>query len=128
VLRQRAFFSGRQVHADGSTDLAWFAADGLPMEERWDGPASTVLQALYEGARISQQSVLVVVNGAAHPAEVTLPKAPGAAAYDLLWDSADDRPAPPGDPVPAGTTITMVAASMRVWSSKDGRSSVADPA
>jgi glycogen operon protein len=126
VLRQRAFFSGRQVHADGSTDLAWFAADGLPMEERWDGPAAHVLQALYEGTRLSQQSVLVVVNGAAHPAEVTLPKAPGATAYDLLWDSADDRPAPPGDPVPAGTTITMLAASMRVWSSTDGRPSVAD--
>ena len=42
VLRQRAFFSGRQVHADGSTDLAWFAADGHPMGERWDGPAAHV--------------------------------------------------------------------------------------
>src|SRR6478735_2915283 len=120
VLRQRAFFSGRQVHADGSTDLAWFAADGLPMEERWDGPASTVLQALYEGARISQQSVLVVVNGAAQPAEVTLPKGPGATAYDLLWDSADDRPATPDGAADAGTAVAMQAASMHVWRSTAG--------
>jgi glycogen operon protein len=115
VLRQRTFFSGRQVHADGSTDLAWFGADGQPMGERWDGPAVAVLQGLYNGAAISERSVLLVVNGSAGAVDVTLPTAPGAAAYEKLWDSADERPTPPGPPVAAGDFVTMRAASMHVW-------------
>ncbi|KRF48368.1 glycogen debranching protein [Terrabacter sp. Soil811] len=120
VLRQRAFFSGRQIHADGSTDLAWFASDGHPMGDRWDGPAAHVLQALYDGARLDQQSVLIVVNGSAQKAEVTLPKAPGATAYELLWDSAGERPTPPAGDCAAGTPVAMEAASMRVWRSTAG--------
>src|SRR3954454_2977769 len=126
VLRQRAFFSGRQVHSDGSTDLAWFAADGRPVAERWDGPAVDVLQALYNGAWLSHRSVLVVVNGSARAADVTLPVAPGTTAYRLLWDSADDRPADPGAAIAAGTSTTMQAASMRVWCSVDDQPAVAD--
>jgi len=121
VLRQRAFFSGRQIHADGSTDLAWFGADGEPMGHRWDGPAVHVLQALYNGAWLAHQSVLVVLNGSAGPADVTLPPAPGTTAYQLLWDSGADRPAPPGAPVDAGTLVRMWPASMRVWSATEGR-------
>jgi len=119
VLRQRTFFSGRQIHADGSTDLAWFASDGTPMGHRWDGPAVDVLQALYNGAWLAQQSVLVTLNGSAHAVDVTLPTAPGTTAYVLLWDSSDDRPAPAGEPVGAGTVVTMGAASMRVWRAVD---------
>ena len=115
VLRQRTFFSGRQIHEDGSTDLAWFGSDGAPMGHRWDGPAVDVLQALYNGAWLDHESVLITLNGSAGPADVTLPTAPGTTAYQLLWDSGDDRPAPPGEPVGAATVVTMDAASMRVW-------------
>ncbi|GAB2757167.1 glycogen debranching protein GlgX [Terrabacter koreensis] len=117
VLRQREFFSGRQIHEGGSTDLAWFAADGELMGHRWDGPAVDVLQALYNGAWFSQQSVLVVVNGSARKTEATLPHAPGVTAYQLLWDSADERPTAPGEPVQSRSVVTMDAASMRVWCS-----------
>ncbi|MFM6850651.1 MAG: glycogen debranching enzyme GlgX, partial [Terrabacter sp.] len=117
VLRQREFFSGRQIHEGGSTDLAWFAADGELMGHRWDGPAIDVLQALYNGAWFSQQSVLIVVNGSARKTEVTLPDAPGVTAYQLLWDSCDARPTAPGEPVRSRTVVTMDAASMRVWCS-----------
>jgi glycogen operon protein len=120
VLRQRAFFSGRQIHADGSMDLAWFGADGEPMGHRWDGPTVDVLQALYNGAWLSHQSVLVTLNGSARPADVTLPTAPGTTAYELVWDSTDDRPAPPGGPVDAGSVVSMGAASMRVWCAVEG--------
>jgi glycogen operon protein len=120
VLRQRAFFSGRQIHSDGSTDLAWFGADGEPMGHRWDGPAVHVLQALYNGAWLAHQSVLIVLNGSAQSVEVTLPEAPGTTAYELLWDSYDDQPSPPGEPVDAGTTVPMGAASMRVWCAVEG--------
>lgn len=119
VLRQRSFFTGRPVHTDGSTDLAWFAGDGGPMGHRWDGPAEHVLQALYNGLWHDQQSVLVVVNGAAEAVDVTLPTAPGTAAYELVWDSSDARPSEPGAPVPAGSRLPMGPASMRVWCAVD---------
>jgi len=115
VLRQRAFFSGRQVHADGSTDLAWFAVDGLPVGNRWESPALDVLQALYNGAALGQESVLVVVNGSAWAADVTLPPAPGVTAYRLLWDSVDERPLGLQEVLDPGTPVPMVGASMRVW-------------
>lgn len=119
VLRQRDFFLGRQVHPDGSKDLDWYGGDGQPMRDRWDGPAVDALQALYDGAYLGLDSVLLSFNGSALGAEFTLPAAPGAAAYTLLWDSADERPAEPGEPVPAGADVTMTPASMRVWRAVD---------
>ncbi|WP_353510620.1 glycogen debranching protein GlgX [Intrasporangium sp.] len=119
VLRQRQFFSGRQVHADGSTDLAWYGGDGKEMGRRWDGLAVDALQALFNGAWQGHRSVLLQVNGSAWAAEVTLPSAPGSAAYDLLWDSAQERPAARGPSVPAGTDVTMSPSSMRLWSAHD---------
>ncbi|EWT02262.1 glycogen debranching protein [Intrasporangium oryzae NRRL B-24470] len=115
VLRQRPFFTGRPGNPDGTTDLAWFAADGGPMDHRWDAPGTHVLQAFYNGTSIDQQSVLISVNGAAHPAEVRLPVEAGPAAYELLWDSTDEKPAPRGESANAGTAVTMGPASMRVW-------------
>jgi glycogen operon protein len=115
VLCQRSFFSGRKVHPDGSTDLAWYAGDGQLMGHRWDGPAVDVLQALYDGAYLGQRSVLIAVNGSAWAAEVTLPRAPGATAYELLWDSSDPRPSPGSPPMKPGQDATMGPASMRVW-------------
>ena len=115
VLRQRPFFTGRPAREDGSTDLAWYAVDGEPMGQRWDGPAVDAIQAFYNGAAIGERSVLICVNGAPRPVEMTLPAAPGPAAYELLWDSTDEKPAPPDEPEAAGATVTMGAASMRVW-------------
>ena len=117
VLRQRSFFHGRQVHEDGSTDLAWFGADGHPMGDRWGGSSVEVVQALYGGVWLGHRTVLLSLNGAAREVEATLPTSPGTTAYELLWDSNDDVPAPPGGPVGAGTVVTMAPASMRVWRS-----------
>jgi glycogen operon protein len=115
VLRQRTFFHGREVHADGSTDLAWFGGDGDPMGHRWHGPSVDVLQALFSGVHLGEESVLLAVNGSAWSAEVTLPLAPGIEAYALVWDSDDERPQPPGAPRLPGDEVTMGPASMRVW-------------
>ena len=121
VLRQRAFFSGRQIHADGSTDLAWFAADGHPMGDRWDGPAAHVLQALYDGARLAQQSVLIVVNGSARPGRGHA--ADGARCDGLraaLGQRARIGPLPRPEPSTRAPRVAMGAASMRVWRSTAG--------
>ncbi|MCW2830426.1 MAG: glycogen debranching enzyme GlgX [Aeromicrobium sp.] len=114
VLRQRSFFSGRQVHDDGSTDLAWFGPDGHPMGEHWPTSPDFV-QALFDGAWLGQLTVLLSLNGAAHEVQMTLPTPPGATAFELLWDSNDETPCAPGEPVTAGSPVTMAASSMRVW-------------
>ncbi|AXG13882.1 glycogen debranching enzyme GlgX [Intrasporangium calvum] len=119
VLRQRQFFSGRQVHPDGSTDLAWYGGDGHEMGRRWDGPAVDALQVLFNGAVVGHRSVLLSLNGSAWAAELTLPAAPGSAAYELLWDSADERPGTRGPRVAAGSEFTMSASSLRVWTAFD---------
>ena len=104
VLRQPTFFTGREVHEDGSTDLAWFDLDGHPMENgRWEDPSTRTLQMLLNGAWIGRASVLVVLQGAPDPAEVTLPSVAGLTAYQLLWDSTEERPGPPAAPTLSGT-------------------------
>ena len=85
------------------------------MGDRWDGPTVDVLQALFNGGPLGHDSLLLTLNGSAWAAEVTLPRAPGAAAYDLLWDSAWERPGGTGLLVPAGGEAPMTSASLRLW-------------
>ena len=93
VLRQRAFFSGRQIHADGSTDLAWFGADGAPHGRPLGRPRRRTCSRPSTTGRGSRSSRCSSSStGRRDPADVTLPAAPGATAYELLWDSAR-RPA-----------------------------------
>jgi glycogen operon protein len=115
VLRQRAFFTGRAREEGGLPDLSWYGGDGIPMGSRWDDPTVDVVQALFDGGPLGHDSLLLVLNGDALAAEVTLPHIPGSAAYDLLWDSASERPDGPLLPVPAGEEAPMTGASLRLW-------------
>ena len=102
VLRQRTFFTGREVHEDGSMDLAWFGAHGEPMDNKhWEDPATRTLQMLLNGAWIGQTSVLVVLHGG-EAGTVTLPAVPGLMAYELVWDSTDERPQTRAEQAPTG--------------------------
>ncbi|MBI4941534.1 MAG: glycogen debranching protein GlgX [Actinobacteria bacterium] len=127
VLRQDRFFAGRPVHAWGTKDLAWFAADGTEMEhERWHDPDQRVLL-MYLHAVVpdgfgehTDGSLLVVVQGAPEPVDVVLPGRPWARRYRLLWDSATERPQPAAEQageVPGGSTVTVAATSLRVYAS-----------
>ncbi len=112
MLRQGRFFAGRPVHADGTKDIAWFGPDGTEMDHaRWHDPGLRVLQmylhavALGDGAAPRDESLLVVLQGAADPQQVRLPGRPWARDYRLLWDSADERPPEPVAPGPAGPGV-----------------------
>jgi len=119
VLRQRAFFTGREAHEDGGADLAWFGSDGEEMQAgHWENPATRTLQMLLDGGSLGEQSVLVVLHGEAAPGKVTLPDGPRHAAYQLLWDSTDERPRAPGEPVLPGP-VEIGPASIRVYRTVD---------
>jgi glycogen operon protein len=94
VLRQRCFFGNRAPHEDGTLDLAWFDADAAPVDAgRWHDPRTRVLQAFLHGRPVDDDSLLLVLCGSPQATEVVLPAAPWASSYELLWDSADERPA-----------------------------------
>lgn len=119
VLRQRAFFTGREVHEDGSPDLAWYDADGTAMGNgRWEDPATRTLQMFLNGAWLGHGSLLLVLHGDADTATVTLPTPPGLTAYELLWDSALDLPPGPSGPLPPGP-VEVAGSSVRVYRAVD---------
>jgi isoamylase len=121
VLRQRTFATGREVHEDGSTDLAWFSADGQPMENgRWEDPSTRTLLMFLNGAWMGQRSLLVALHGDAADAKMTLPALPGLAAYELVWDSGDERPQGVGAPVLPGP-VEIGACTLRVYRAVDAR-------
>ncbi|WP_270886626.1 glycogen debranching protein GlgX [Pedococcus sp. 5OH_020] len=119
VLRPRTFFTGREVHADGSTDLAWFDVDGEPMGNgRWEDPATRTLMMFLNGAWMGEGSLLLVLNGDMRAVTVTLPRPPGLTAYQLLWDSTDETPGEPEGKVAPGT-IEMGPCSLQVYRAFD---------
>ena len=65
----------------------------------WEDPRTRTLQMLLNGAWIGHRSLLIVMHGAAEEGKVRLPEVPGIAAYELLWDSAHDRPGDPSEPL-----------------------------
>ena len=117
ALRQRVWAMGRQVHDDGTRDMEWYAADGAPMGDRW-AEGHRLVQLYVAGAWMGWDSALLVVNGGVHDVEVTLPTAPGAEAYRLLWDSTWPRPRDGGDPMSPGP-VTVGATSLQVYAASD---------
>ena len=120
VLRQRTFFTGRAVHADGSTDLAWFGADGEVLENgHWEDPSTRTLLMYLNGAWLGQCSLLLVLHGDAEDGKVTLPAVPGLTGYELVWDSADDRPGQTPSPVVDPGVVEVRGASLQVYRAVD---------
>jgi glycogen operon protein len=125
ALRSRAFFAGRPVHEDGTTDLAWFDASGeLMTGATWTDTDQRVLQMFVHGDTVGSpahvddleaagDSVLVVVCCAVTDTTVTLPPPPWGSSYLLLWDSAEAVPQEPQQGVDGVQYVR--ARSMRLY-------------
>ena len=84
----------------------------------WEDRSTRTLQMLLNGAWIGHRSVLIVMHGGAEDTKVTLPSVPGLTAYELLWDSAFERPQPTGEPIEPGK-VSVTAASLQVYRAAD---------
>jgi glycogen operon protein len=124
ALRSRAFFAGRPVHEDGTTDLAWFDAAGeLMTASGWADGGRRVLQMFVHGETTravpgasddgAGDSLLVVLCGSATDTTVTLPPPPWGSSYLLLWDSAEPVPHEPESGVDCVQYVR--ARSMRLY-------------
>jgi pullulanase/glycogen debranching enzyme len=104
-------------------DLAWFRGDGRELaDDDWRDAAQATL-AMYldgqgirmrgpRGERVADDSLLLVLHTGDEDAEVVLPGAPWARAYDVLLDTADERPAA-GASLPVGTPLRCWRARRR---------------
>ena len=99
----------------------------LPPVQPDDGPTRAGFVALIGEPNAGKSTLLNIVAGALTPdrgsvriddVEVTLPTAPGATAYRLLWDSTWPRPLDGSDPLPPGP-VTVGATSLRVYAASD---------
>jgi isoamylase len=139
VLGQRSSFArrpaGRAPRKGEAAEVQWFSADGQPMRtQAWDDPHNRTLTMFLEATQLGGPGVLLVFHGGAQDAEVRLPalplpstapesSAPGrdATTYQLVWDSAWDRPPSSTDsPVSAVDPqtegpVTLTAASIRLY-------------
>jgi glycogen operon protein len=109
VLRHDEFFDGRPAHEDGVKDLAWFAGDGNEVTpSQWFDHDHRVLGMYLSGAGAGSGAVVGVagaedaapgrlllwVNAGPLEEQVVLPGAPWGTAYDVLLDTADEKPTP----------------------------------
>jgi glycogen operon protein len=124
VLRQRSFFLGRPLDDSGCKDLAWFTAEGTELSpEDWYDPALPTLGMYVNGAAIRSRgprgeqvrddSFLVVLHTGGEDTAVVLPGMPWASSYDLLLDTADERPVRGGS-FSAGAAVAAAGRSALV--------------
>jgi glycogen operon protein len=104
ALRQRTFFTGR-AGADGVKDVGWFGASGREhTEAEWFDREQSTLGMYVDGRQIRTRSpqgepvvgdsLLLYLHLGPEDCDVVLPGAPWAASYELLLDTAQERPAP----------------------------------
>jgi glycogen operon protein len=94
VLRHDEFFEDHPARVDGVKDVAWFCADGAEMTpERWFQHDLRVLGLSLSATDQRATSLLVLLNTGRDDATVRLPGPPWGSSYDVLLDTAQDRPA-----------------------------------
>ena len=118
------FFDGRPARPDGTKDLAWFGADGHEMRaERWFDarPAGARGVPGGQGRRRRRRAGPVAARAAATRgragAGMRLPGPPWGTAYDVLLDTAAERPAP-GPTLAEGEVAELAPHSAQVLAAR----------
>jgi glycogen operon protein len=106
LLRRRRYFEGLFLPGADIKDLTWFKLDGTEIvDEQWSDPevrsmamrlaGEAIDEREPEGGRISDETLLVLLNGSHEPHTFTLPESGGAETcqWEVLMDT--ERPAAP---------------------------------
>jgi glycogen operon protein len=100
-LRRAKFFRGRCIRGLGVRDVMWLRHDGVTMgEEDWDNPSTQSIGMFLsgrgiddvdeEGRPLSDDDLLLLINGSHVPLTFVLPALPGTGDWELLIDTDDD--------------------------------------
>jgi glycogen operon protein len=104
AFQRRRFFRGQPIRGAGVKDVAWLAPDGNEMsDEAWGAGFVKCLGVQIAGQTgeldefgkpVVGDTLLLLLNAHHEPIPFTLPAAPGAAAWEPLFDTADPAGAP----------------------------------
>ena len=101
------------------TDLVrWYSATGEIMnEDGWNSSETRVIQRLAENVDESgnRNLTLLVINGSEAEVELCLPQWETVAAYELLWDSADEVPGKVEGKFKAGGNVAISECSVMLF-------------
>ncbi|GIX22074.1 MAG: glycogen operon protein GlgX homolog [Gammaproteobacteria bacterium] len=112
ALRRLAFLEGRLLPELGCRDVEWLRPDGRPMRRAdWDRAEARFLGMQLADPSGRGEHVLLACNAGERPQRMTVPAAPGGAAWRVLLDTAlwPERGAPPLAP---GATRTLEGRSL----------------
>ncbi|WP_029290168.1 glycogen debranching protein GlgX [Cellulomonas sp. HZM] len=123
ALRAERFYTGRPAGPGLRPDLAWFDAHGDAFDHaRWHDPSIRTLQMLRSAPPPDEGDVvLLVINGALEPVDVTLCGEPGdrwRLAWDSVWETpGEERAAAIGGALRCGSgdTASLEPLSLRVY-------------
>lgn len=114
ALRQERFLTGEPAE-DGSTEIAWYRADGAPMDDAaWqDGNLRTLCLFLSRPANGEGADQLLIACNAGEDCAVTLPEVNGIAGWKRVLDTGAEESAFTAHD--AGSPATVYAASLAVF-------------
>ena len=127
TVRQLHFLTGRSVRGDRLPDLAWFNADGWPMD--WHRNDRSLVAFLAAVARQDPSAppnhhVLLLCHSGTEPRRFTLPELARPLAWNLFFDTAQKSPNDvfpdlDGPPPPASGRVLLEARSMLCFVARD---------
>jgi isoamylase len=129
VLRRRRYFEGLFVPGADIKDLTWFKLDGTDiMDEEWAEPETRSMAMRLageaiderepEGGRISDETLLVLMNAFHEDLVFTLPETggEGRCAWEVLMDTEEATPpSPSGITCPAGGTYSLAGRALALF-------------
>src|SRR5205823_13092529 len=129
ILRRRRFFEGLFLPGADIKDLTWFKLDGTEIvDQQWADPeARTMAMRLAgeaiderepEGGRISDETLLVLLNAFHEDLEFTMPEAGGEGdcAWELLMNTGQpEPPATSGVHCPVGGTYSLAGRALALF-------------